>query len=355
MRMESPSPRGRPALFSICIPTYNRQEMLCQAIRSALNQSYDNIEVVVSDNASSDQTADMVAALNDQRIRYFRNPTNLGAAANWERCVQRASGDYFSWLQDDDLLLPNFVSAAVAALSATTAACCFGACLQTSTPSSMADASLFTTVMAVDWCDARPIAFPLSLAMPLAIFESSGIPPAMAFTTDAIRHVAPEICHTNYPLYAERMLIVRHAANGGVAILPVVGGVYRCHPGQHSRGMLIDSSSSRRQYQSFLSALDALRDLHAVGLDDFREFLSRAPDRVVERLYVSTRRIQSTSRLFLDTRECVIQEFHARDISGTKHRVWRLCRDLTPPCLARAFDGGVQRVARRLGIWPGGV
>ena len=238
-------------LFSICIPTFNRKELLYQAIRSALLQTYRNIEVVVSDNSSDDESAKMIQNINDSRIRYFRNDSNLGAAANWERCVHLADGDFFSWLQDDDLLLPHFASDAVAAMAATGASCALAACLQTSTPSSLAGASLFGTALTMDWCSGQPLPLPLSLALPLALVESSGIPPAMAFRVEAIRRIAHDVLWNGYPLYAERMPIVRCAALGSVVIVPAVCGIYRSHPGQYSRALLCDATSARQQYQSY--------------------------------------------------------------------------------------------------------
>ena len=84
--------------------------MLMSAIASALGQSYSNIEVIVSDNASDDGTQEAVAAIGDSRIRYQRNHRNVGPSANFIKSIESASGTYCSWLQDDDLLLTDFVA-----------------------------------------------------------------------------------------------------------------------------------------------------------------------------------------------------------------------------------------------------
>lgn len=340
----------RGPLFSICIPTFNRREMLCQAIRSAINQTYDNIEVVISDNASDDGTSEAVRALADPRIRYFRNDTNIGGAGNWERCVHLARGQFFSWLQDDDLLLPHFVSTAVRALRSTEAACCFGACLQTSTPSSLADASVFATITAVDWSDCQPVPFPLSIALPLAVFESSGIPPAMAFSTDAIRPIIHALCNSPYPLYSERMPILRCAAMNGVVIAPIIGGIYRSHPDQLSRVMLCDTAAARQQYELFLQALQDIATRHEVDLDDFAQFLATVPDVVLERFHRFLNSRHSSTRLFYEVRQAVHREYRGRGFAATKHRIWGLGRDITPPFLARLLDGTIQKLGRWLGM-----
>ena len=101
-------------LVSICIPTYNRAGMIGKAIESALGQTYRNIEVIVVDNASSDDTASVVAAYKDERLRYVRNDTNLGLFGNFNRCVDLAQGVYLHILHSDDYINPDFTRCCVA-------------------------------------------------------------------------------------------------------------------------------------------------------------------------------------------------------------------------------------------------
>lgn len=96
---------------TIAIPTYNRAEGYLQAaLESALAQDVDDLEIVVSDNASTDRTAELVADLADQRVRYMRQPTNLGVNGNFNACVATATGRFLVLLHDDDLLDPDFVA-----------------------------------------------------------------------------------------------------------------------------------------------------------------------------------------------------------------------------------------------------
>ena len=92
---------------SIMIPTYNRAHFLAEAIESALMQDYPNLEVIVSDNASTDNTRECVQRyLTDPRFRYYRNDENLGSSANYERLLyEYAAGVYGQYLTDDDVLL----------------------------------------------------------------------------------------------------------------------------------------------------------------------------------------------------------------------------------------------------------
>ena len=79
-------------IVSVCIPTYNRAPLLAQAIQSVLGQTLQDFELLISDNASTDDTEAVVRSFDDPRIRYVRNEINLGGRANYDRCLQLASG-----------------------------------------------------------------------------------------------------------------------------------------------------------------------------------------------------------------------------------------------------------------------
>lgn len=98
-------------LVSILIPTYDGERFLRPALRSALEQSYKNIEVVVADDASTDRTAEILAsvAASDPRVRVIRRETNLGAFHNPLRLLEEAHGDYIKFLLHDDVLATDCV------------------------------------------------------------------------------------------------------------------------------------------------------------------------------------------------------------------------------------------------------
>ena len=106
-----------PIWVSIGIPTYNRANgYFREALKSALAQTYSPLEIIVSDNASSDDTEDVVRSFNDPRIRYFRQTANIPANDNFNFCLEQAKGSYFVLLHDDDLLDPHMVQTCVDAL-----------------------------------------------------------------------------------------------------------------------------------------------------------------------------------------------------------------------------------------------
>lgn len=122
--MTSASPSPAPArsaqapLVSVCIPTYCGAAFIGATIESVLKQTHSDFELLVVDDNSTDATGDVVAAYvrADPRVRYHRNPRNLGPEGNWNRCVELARGDYFKLLPHDDLLYPSCLSRQVAVL-----------------------------------------------------------------------------------------------------------------------------------------------------------------------------------------------------------------------------------------------
>jgi glycosyltransferase involved in cell wall biosynthesis len=108
---------ARPKV-SIGLPVYNGEKFLTHAIESLLSQSYANIELIISDNCSIDGSAEIAhaAAQRDPRVSFYQNPTNIGAANNFNRVFNLASGKYFMWAAHDDLWHPDFIAKCVATL-----------------------------------------------------------------------------------------------------------------------------------------------------------------------------------------------------------------------------------------------
>ncbi|MDW5549187.1 glycosyltransferase family 2 protein [Methanosarcina sp.] len=96
---------------SILIPVYNREKYIKEAVLSALNQTYENIEIVIVDNKSTENTWSIVKDLakKDKRIKIFQNETNIGPVKNWKRCIDEATGEYGKILWSDDLIAPSFI------------------------------------------------------------------------------------------------------------------------------------------------------------------------------------------------------------------------------------------------------
>lgn len=102
-------------LVSICIPVFNGGSFIYRAIESCIHQSYKNIEIIVVDNASTDDTKKVVMAYaaRDRRITYFANDKNIGPVRNWLRTFQLASAEFVQPLGHDDWLSRNHTEEAV--------------------------------------------------------------------------------------------------------------------------------------------------------------------------------------------------------------------------------------------------
>ena len=103
-------------LVSIVIPTFERLNYLPYAIESALAQTYQNIEVIVSDDASTVDVQSLVATFPDPRIRYRRNQSNMGQALNNLAALKETKGKYVANLHDDDMWEPTFLEKLIPAL-----------------------------------------------------------------------------------------------------------------------------------------------------------------------------------------------------------------------------------------------
>lgn len=101
-----------PAI-SICIPTYNRGALLEKNLRRLLSWAYQDFEVVVTDDSSTDDTEARIRAINDPRLHYFRHPQNVGISLNWTKCIELATAPLVIRLDDDDYFDEHFLPAMV--------------------------------------------------------------------------------------------------------------------------------------------------------------------------------------------------------------------------------------------------
>jgi glycosyltransferase involved in cell wall biosynthesis len=92
---------------SVVIPTYNRTEFLSSAILSVLNQTYQDFEIIIVDDGSTDNTIDVITALNSKKIKYIRHEYNKGEAGTRNTGILNSNGQYIAFLDDDDEWLPE--------------------------------------------------------------------------------------------------------------------------------------------------------------------------------------------------------------------------------------------------------
>ncbi len=107
-------------MFSVIIPNYNRENSVIKAIESVLNQSYNNFELIIVDDCSTDNSFKVVNAIEDSRIKLFKLEKNSGAAAARNYGIRNSTGKYISFLDSDDQFEPNFLLESLNTLIETT-------------------------------------------------------------------------------------------------------------------------------------------------------------------------------------------------------------------------------------------
>lgn len=107
---------GKDILFSIIVPTYNREDFIEKTIKSILAQTYQHFEIIIADDGSTDNTKAVVSAIDDARIGYYiKENGERGAARNFG--IAKATGDFITFIDSDDVLYPNHFEEAVKLLS----------------------------------------------------------------------------------------------------------------------------------------------------------------------------------------------------------------------------------------------
>lgn len=105
-------------LVSVCIPAYNNAGYIRETIDSILGQTYENIELVIVNDNSKDNTREVIEAVGDERIKLYNNEQNLGMSGNWNKCLSLCTGEYIKLVCADDLLTPDCIEKEVAVLEA---------------------------------------------------------------------------------------------------------------------------------------------------------------------------------------------------------------------------------------------
>ncbi len=118
--MQTTDPEGSkpisPPPLSVCVPTFNGEEYLAEAVQSILSQSFTDFELLIVDDRSTDSTWDIIRSFSDPRLSSYRNKERLGLSANWNRCLSLARGEYFCLFHQDDVMFPDNLARKVAVL-----------------------------------------------------------------------------------------------------------------------------------------------------------------------------------------------------------------------------------------------
>lgn len=263
-----------PPPITIAIPTCNRVIFLREALESATHQTLSGIEIIASDNASTDRTPELVAEYKD-RVIYHRNETNIGPHANFRKVFEISHGQIFTWLQDDDLIHEDFARRAVTAFQRypnLKAYLTFA--YWTSLPNCHLGGAVFGPPCGGDWMRKDGLQVISGTIVPaLSLFVTVGFCPAAAFERRALAK-AMVYLKDEYWLLMERCVLSAAVADGAVAIDPYIGGVYRAHPDQVSAAPQADRAMVRAHWQLMARDLaEIARGLPSSWKTDFTAIL----------------------------------------------------------------------------------
>jgi glycosyltransferase involved in cell wall biosynthesis len=216
--------------LTIGLPVYNGERYLAEALDALLAQMYTDFELIISDNASTDGTADICRSYveRDKRIRYIRQPVNVGAGPNHNLLVPEARGRYFKWASHDDLYAPELLRACVEALEA---------------HPDVVLAHAWDAFIDEDGDVIRPVPYRLDTAdprPPVRLRSLLYVPGGNDFygviRTDVLRRIAPHDSYHN----ADRTFVASLALEGPFHQVPQILYFRRDHPSRAER------SGSRR-------------------------------------------------------------------------------------------------------------
>lgn len=260
------------ARFTIGIPTYNRAHYLRRSLQSACDQTWPDVEVLVSDNASTDETPEIVRSFGD-RVRYHRNPENIGMWPNFLRLTELADGDYFSWLQDDDLIHCDFARRAAEVFESDKDILVYTAySVDTYSYDTFVLPLIYGPPIPMDWMHSKLRVIDGFLVLPLSFFVSFSIPPVVAYRTEVIRRAVRDVDPASI-LFNERIIQSRAVADGKVAVDPWIAGTFYKHEMQGSR-LAGSCDLPERSRQWLIMAEELRRMLEERPEKDWRPVLS---------------------------------------------------------------------------------
>ncbi len=247
--------------FTIAIPTFNRAEMLRPCLESLVRQSFKDFEIIVADNASTDETPAVVKAIGDPRIQYLRHERNIGAYENFIHCSTLGRGEFLVLHQDDDLLHEDFLNRCHQVAATRPEVTVYGCVALAGSAAGGYTASVLPDLLQgrFDWplrdepmvVDGRRMAVRF-------LFSHCMNHPAIALRRSALVRAggygpAPDC-------YCDLVTIPRVMAQGMVAYDPRVGGLGRLHLAQYSS----QTTKAKRElltHHTFRYQIDSLREL----------------------------------------------------------------------------------------------
>ena len=263
---------------TIGIPTYNRASLLEEAVESVLRQSFRDIHIIISDNNSTDNTEQVVKELqersSDIKISYIKQTESIPVVDNWLVTLNKANSVYFGWLQDDDLIAPDFVETAVQSMEEienATVYCCYSQ--YSENPVIKTNISIFGNPFNFNWIKNEKKVLDGHSLIPLSVFDVLGYSPVALFDSKRLRDCSNYITK-DYWLISERMIMIQASLGSKMIYDAKIGGLFRSHPEQRSF-IYNNKKELDGQKERYLTDLDRIySELGDIIFEKFEEHLN---------------------------------------------------------------------------------
>jgi glycosyltransferase involved in cell wall biosynthesis len=289
------------------------------------------LEIIVSDNASTDDTSEVARSCGG-RVRYHRNPQNIGAPSNFSRVTELATGEFFSWLQDDDVIHRDFVRRATEALTLSDEIVFYASyAIYSASPESIKRwDTIHGPLIPVNWMASEPRVIDGLMAVPLCLFQNIAISPAIAFRTSAIRRAVRHLLPA-CPLFAENIITAEILREGKAMIDPWIGAIHISHADQANIQLGKDPDEVFRQFLLFQKYFETfMTTLPPRWRDAFTECIDEIPVEhrvdLIERIVAQDKCPEywaSAPSIVLELRDMVIADLPSEAL---KRLSWRFPR-----------------------------
>jgi hypothetical protein len=333
--------------FTVGIPTFNRARFLPETLTCLMQQTYQDFEIVVSDNASTDNTAEVVERFQDGRIRYVRQPAFIPAVENWYACGELAHADWLVFNQDDDLLCPFFLERCAKAISRSPEIVMYAAESTLARDVRHHGVAFGTFPLRHRWDEPQPRLLCGSQIAVLTWFMTGFFPPAQAFPTQLFLKHCPRGPEGTY--LGDRHLTSRIACEGMVAFESYIGAILRDHSARECLTLPNAVSISQERHCKALSVY--LREKKVDWQQALRDILPELPTAFREDLlvhYVSDPWIPKEALELLKKSIADDQNVSLTDVDAMLHsRTGRLDRWGVPRPIARIVRGALSVLGKR--------
>jgi glycosyltransferase involved in cell wall biosynthesis len=249
---------------SICIPAYNGVKYIRQCIESALSQTFKDFEIIISDDSSTDGTEDICReyAKKDSRIRYFRHSKNMGGYLNFNYCLQKARGLYFTPLAHDDIMKNYFLEKTINYLSHHQECVLVSGDFEfiDNSSSHLSDLALYSTRANIPWEKRCQEFFKYRTTSDIYLLLYGSM------RTDMIKKIFPNAFMPTLAKGAEMPVLCRIATEGEIVSLPRILRKFRLHDESDSKSEWLNINKKSQ----FIKRFVLFRNLWEIRLDQAR-------------------------------------------------------------------------------------